>query len=399
MTKYNEYLLTDGQEFTLEESRFNILKEKTEKLVKKFGDDFISINSIKEEFKRDLESGIIYKYITFTLNKIFSHLNDWKVLARKSNINNSVIIDVFEDSAVISKYRNNDFSCDHCSTKRFRKSVFIIQNTISGEVKQIGKSCLKDFTGESITRFLKEIDSIQSLFEFEEISLGVSSGYFDLVNFFAMVNRLIKKGIPYKNKSFLFDSTVKKSFEDYSKDNLPLSNEEKEESRKIMNWFVELNKSSDKDFILNAVSIIENVLNNNQLVNYELLSRVAFVPYSYRNYQDRHNQNKLASNSIGFRGGYLKGNINDKVNLEVRLISIKPVLRQSYSYYDEGLSYLYTLLDNEGHKIIWFSSYENKFFKKENLNRMFKVKGKIKKFSKFNDLEQTEITRCFVTMV
>ena len=399
MTKYDEYLLTEGREHTLEESRFEVFKNKAEKLNKKFNKDFVSINIINEYYQKDKESGITYKYITFTLNHIFSYLNDWKVLARKSKINNSVILDVFENSSEIANFRNEDFSCDHCNTKKFRKSVFIIQNLNSGEIKQVGKSCLKDFTGESITRFLKEVESIQSIFEFEEGSVNTSSGYFDLFRFFAMVNRLVKKGIPYKNKSFIKDSTVRKSFEDYSKDSSSISNEEIDESRKIMNWFIDSNKNSDKDFILNAIAIIENTLKFNQLVNFELLFRVAFVPYSYNNYLIRQKQNQEFNQSTGFKGGYLSGDINDKIDLRVILISIKPVLRQSFSYYDNGIAYLYTLLDEEGHKIVWFSSYENKLFNEKSLKKEFKIRGKIKKFSEFNGLEQTEITRCFVSEI
>lgn len=397
MTKYDEYLLTEGREHTLEESQFKALEDKAEKLNKKFNKDFVTVNIIREYYQEDKESGVTYKYIVFTLNHIFSYLNDWKVLARKSKKNNSVIIDVFENFSGITNYRNEDFSCDHCNTKKFRKSVFIIQNLNTGEIKQVGKSCFKDFTGESVTKFLKEVESIQNIFDFGESLIEGSSGYFDLFRFFAMVNRLIKKGLPYKNKSFVKDSTVRKSFEEYSKDNSSISDEEIEKSRKIMNWFVDSNKNSDKDFILNAVVIIRNALDFNQLVNFELLFRVAFVPYSYNNYLLR--QNQVFNQSTGFKGGYLSGNVNDKVDLRITLISIKPVLRQSFNYYDNGISYLYTMLDNEGHKIIWFSSYENKFFNEKSLKKEFKIKGKIKKFSEFNGLEQTEITRCFVSEI
>lgn len=393
MTKYDEYLLTEGREHILEESRFELLKEKVEKLTKKFGEGFISINVIKEDFQT--ESGITYKYITFVLNHIFSHLNDWKVLARKSNINNSVLIDVFEDSPIVSDYRNDNFSCDHCSSNRVRKFVFIIQNQITKEVKQVGKTCLKDFTGESVTRFLKEVEAVESLFQIEGSANNSSFGYCDLIKFFAMVNRLIKKGFSYKNRSFNNESTVNISFENYLKENLPITEEEKEVSKELMKWFIEYNKNSDKEFILNAVTMIENALNSNQLFNYELLFRVAFVPYSYKSYLIKQSQINL----VGFKGGYLSGSIKDKIDLQVKLISIKPILRQSYSYEDEGISYLYTLLDKEGHKIVWFSSYNNKFFQEENLNKVFRIKGIIKKFSKFNGLEHTEISRCFVTMI
>ena len=394
MTRYNKYLLTNVTEFTLEESRFENLVERAKKINKKMNREFVSVNVIKEDFRRNSESGVTYKYITFTLNHSFCQLNEWKVLARKSLIDNSVVIDVFENSSSISSFRNDNFSCDHCSTNRSRKVVFIIFNQNSGEVKQVGKACLKDFTGESITEFLKEVDSVQSLFEFDNISDSI--GYFDLVDFFAKVNRLVKKGLPYKNKSFLNDSTVKKAFESYSQDNLPISEEEQEESRKIMKWFIESNKNSDKDFILNAVSIIQDFMDSERSVSIRSLYRIAFVPYSYKTFSDKQKAYKANLEVNNFKGGYLEGNIGDKFILKCKLISVKSFSRFSYHFNDDGISYIYTFIDEFGHKLIWITSKEN-YILKDKENQIFNVKGFIKKFSKFNGIEQTEIIRCFIS--
>lgn len=37
--------------------------------------------------------------------------------------------------------------CDHCKTNRTRKDTFIVRNLADGTWKQVGKSCLRDFTG------------------------------------------------------------------------------------------------------------------------------------------------------------------------------------------------------------------------------------------------------------
>ncbi len=38
--------------------------------------------------------------------------------------------------------------CDQCSTKRYRKETFVVQNT-AGETRAVGRNCLKDFLGHS----------------------------------------------------------------------------------------------------------------------------------------------------------------------------------------------------------------------------------------------------------
>lgn len=43
-----------------------------------------------------------------------------------------------------SAYRNHDFGCDHCETRRRRNDVFVLRND-SGEHKVVGRNCLADF--------------------------------------------------------------------------------------------------------------------------------------------------------------------------------------------------------------------------------------------------------------
>lgn len=51
----------------------------------------------------------------------------------------------------LSKIENNwgtcEPWCDHCQTVRARKTSFIVREVDTGETKQVGKSCLKDFLG------------------------------------------------------------------------------------------------------------------------------------------------------------------------------------------------------------------------------------------------------------
>lgn len=63
------------------------------------------------------------------------------------------------------RFHKVDTICEHCGTHRMRKDTYILFNAESGEFKQIGKSCLKDFLGHaspeafaSYAEYLCEID-------------------------------------------------------------------------------------------------------------------------------------------------------------------------------------------------------------------------------------------------
>ena len=59
--------------------------------------------------------------------------------------------------------------CDHCHTVRPRTSTVLVQNEDSGELKQVGRSCLKDFLGWTTAPVFIDADAVRS--EVEE-SLG-----------------------------------------------------------------------------------------------------------------------------------------------------------------------------------------------------------------------------------
>ncbi len=45
------------------------------------------------------------------------------------------------------KFRTSENVCEHCHSSRERKNLFVVRNNQTGEFKQVGKSCLKLYTG------------------------------------------------------------------------------------------------------------------------------------------------------------------------------------------------------------------------------------------------------------
>lgn len=51
--------------------------------------------------------------------------------------------------------------CDHCHTARHRSATYLIENDDTGEIKQVGKNCLKDFLGHSTMPVFLDRDSLE----------------------------------------------------------------------------------------------------------------------------------------------------------------------------------------------------------------------------------------------
>lgn len=78
-------------------------------------------------------------------------LGDWKVIAqleavRGGNLTYSLTQDA-DELAEIERRSACPIECEHCRTHRARTYAFVLRNPTTGEYKEVGKSCLKDFTG------------------------------------------------------------------------------------------------------------------------------------------------------------------------------------------------------------------------------------------------------------
>ena len=74
-------------------------------------------------------------------------VNGWQFAASLEYTDKGNIISGVEGIEIPERYYKCAPWCEHCKTARDRKYSFIVRNTESGEFKQVGKACLKDFTG------------------------------------------------------------------------------------------------------------------------------------------------------------------------------------------------------------------------------------------------------------
>lgn len=146
------------------------LQKKLARIQKKcieYGCEF-SYQELGETFKqvRDEETGVKHtaKFITVDVSGT-AHVNDWEFIATIEHSKPINIIRSFRPEVQIPEsYYTADTRCDRCNTKRNRKDTYLIRNTITGEFKQVGKTCLKDFTkglsAEAVTAYVSWFDEL-----------------------------------------------------------------------------------------------------------------------------------------------------------------------------------------------------------------------------------------------
>ena len=91
-------------------------------------------------------------------------VNDWKFVATVDHTEKGNIIRGYAGIEVPERYYEGRPVCEHCNSNRYRKNTYIVQNTVTGEFKQVGKSCLCDFTnGLSAELIAQYISAFQEL--------------------------------------------------------------------------------------------------------------------------------------------------------------------------------------------------------------------------------------------
>ena len=149
----------------------------------KYGCDFV-YNEIGEEF-RDVkdENGYVHaeRFVIVECEGT-AKIHGWRFVATVDHTEKGNIIrKMTDDIEVPERYRTSEPICEHCHSRRHRKDTYIVYNEKTDEFKQVGSTCLCDFTGGLSAEVAA---SYISLFEFLSLiflrSFNFSFNFFHL---------------------------------------------------------------------------------------------------------------------------------------------------------------------------------------------------------------------------
>jgi hypothetical protein len=95
-----------------------------------------------------------------------ARINGWKFVATiQHEATGNVVRKALTELEVPERYWHTKPVCEHCDTHRARKNTFLVYNETTGEYKQVGKACLKDYTGGMSAEWAAFMASIADIFE------------------------------------------------------------------------------------------------------------------------------------------------------------------------------------------------------------------------------------------
>lgn len=143
---------TFTRSYQVHESTLAVIAPRINKLASiadKLGLPPIKMEVTGEEFRETAKHGQVDKFVTLELSGALPVLNGWRFLGKLEHTAEGNILKGFGAGEIEERFADCKPNCDHCNTFRQRNGTFVVSNTDTGEQKQVGSTCVEDFTGHS----------------------------------------------------------------------------------------------------------------------------------------------------------------------------------------------------------------------------------------------------------
>lgn len=328
--------------------------------------------------------GIVTRLYTVEITGSAPRINGWQVIGKLEHNGDDNVVKSLTDEELPEQYSNSQV-CEHCGINRMRNVTYVLRNE-AGEMKQVGSSCLKDFTGHASPQEFAEYSELLAEIEIEassEYCLVGESGihYLDTATFLAWVAcETRQNGFVSKSKAGTFGcSTADAVLSELGKRpynrNYEPSDEDRITGKSAYEWIKTYLDSKRRlnEFEHNLAVITNETSFKTMYAGYV----AAILPM----YQKQMEEDKI-SNAGKNPGSYL-GQVKGKIEFtSLELISIK--------YIDSrfGRIALHKFQDENGNVVVWFSS---SWIGEEGTT--YTGKATVKEHSEYAGVKQTVITR------
>lgn len=245
----------------------------SKKSIKLIGAEIVPFTFSHEE--RELSDGLKHRVYSVMLTAEVPKIAGWTFMARldHSNDTGTIVRMVPNVGELPTTYRDaKATTCDHCGHKRYRRDTFVVRNDETGEFKQVGSTCLKDFFGHDPYKIAKLAELLGYAYECGRAAneWGVEGlnprdyRWISVEEFaFATARAVMKHGwvsgkAAYENPNLI--STREQAWDVYGYDfkHDPATTEEIALAERALEWAASLrNKSNASDYEHNIMVIAE----------------------------------------------------------------------------------------------------------------------------------------------
>lgn len=314
------------------------------------------------------------------------------------------VIKQYDNSVEVpKKYYTSEPVCEHCNSKRVRKETYLVYNEDNKEFKQVGKTCLKVYTGgldaEQAVKFLSYFDKLEEAYEVPISEFGHVDAYFDSKMMLTIGHQLVTK-YGYKKREVEVMGgvpTADLTRAIYLLKNNPSYGEYLDPKTLDMYEEIDFDSEVSKQFVDDALTWLENKEEDSQYIH--SLKVVCLDPFGYTNSKDigilvslvptylrevEYNKKKAVEKKQATQSSY-QGEVGNKITFQTSNIKV-------LSYNDDiyGSHFFYQLTDKNNNVYVWSTG------KDLDLEKNYLVTGVVKDHKEFRGTKQTVVTRCKV---
>ena len=353
------------------------------------------------EIKDDKGNVIVARFVQIDVEGK-ALINDWEFIASVEHTEEGNIIKHANNAVEVpERYYNSKPVCEHCNSARYRKNTYIVRNVNSGEFKQVGKSCLNDFTNGMSAEVIAHYMSL-----FDEVIAGEApypgshyERYIDKLEGIQFIAETIRKfgyvrthdsGLStadralnyydayYKDAGRHMQAILEKEMEDVSFDHEAA--EVVAEVKTVLDWIAEQDEENNYFHNLKVVCASKYIKRR----NFGLLASV-FPAYNRElEYQAEkaERERKAAAERANEANSVYVGNVKERIKIDVH--SVKCVTSFESDF---GIVRIYKIVDVNGNVFTWKTgNYID--------GEVKTITGTVKGHSEYRGIKQTEITRC-----
>lgn len=359
----------------------------------------------------------------------FIKANGWEVRAKVEHGDNGNIVTGIGDKPVPAAWYEAPACCEHCKTNRFRAVTYFCEHE-NGTIRQVGRSCLHDYTGISpatAAMWAEVRDLLDNGMDcsVEEWAERKSAMMYSVETVLAHACDAIRE-FGYR-KSSEPNSTKQAVFDRIAAEKKP-TDEGLEQARTVQNWLAGLRDAvndenekiaaawkavkemedaeSEYDDLnyferkLNALYRAAGRLERNAtgsmernciplaLSGYAKANHVgilAYMPLAYERYVERKakEEKRAADHAASAAASEYVGEIKERITFQTATAKLLTSWDNDY-----GTTYLYQFTDGHGNVFIWKAS------KRIQIRDGMTLKGTVKDHNERDGIKQTILTRC-----
>lgn len=311
----------------------------------------------------------------------------------------NILRSISDEFKIPARYKDAEPYCEHCHTKRARKDTYVVFNEETGEFKQVGKSCLKEFTkglsvemAAFILQWIKEVE--------EYCSYGGSSykRYYKVAEVSKYFVETLRK-LGWAGSAAEQDSTKNVAMDFYNVDHKYITFPDIVKAINTKRAQIKFNPENISDEYITAAldwakawdgheynDYRDNlkVIANMDYCEWKHLGYLASLFMAYDKEMEREIK-KMERQKSRAQSAHI-GQIGSKVSENIKEWKCLTAWDTQW-----GTTFLYEFTTEDGNILIWKTS---KWLDDE---KEFKtVSGTVKAHNEFRGVKQTELTRCKV---